>query len=51
MHSVEGACEDKQVVNGDFVEGGAEVAVVDQAAGFVDDYQGMDDPRGAFVLG
>ena len=47
MHAVESAGQDEQVVDGDFVERGAEVAVVDQAAGFVDYYEGVDDPVGA----
>ena len=41
---VKGAGKDKVVVYGELVEAVVEVAVVDEAAGFVDDYQGEDDP-------
>lgn len=36
--------EDEKVVDGDFVEGGVEVAVEDQTAGFVDDDERVDHP-------
>lgn len=43
---VEGAGQDEVVVHGEFVEAFVEVALVDEAAGFVDDDQGVDDPGG-----
>ena len=43
---VEGAGKDEVVVYGEFVEAFVEVALVDEAAGFVDDDQGVDDPGG-----
>ena len=46
MDAVEGAREDEEVVDGDGVEVGGEGAVVDEAAGFVDDDEGVDDPGG-----
>ena len=46
VDAVEGAGEDEQVVDGDGVEVGGEGAVVDEAAGFVDDDEGVDDPGG-----
>ena len=42
---MEGTCEDEVVVCGEFVEGCGKVALVDETAGFVDDYEGVDDPR------
>ena len=33
---MKGSGEDEEIVNRDFVQGAVEVAVVDQAAGFVD---------------
>lgn len=36
--------EDEIVVYGEFVEAIVEVALVDEAAGFVDDDEGVDDP-------
>lgn len=44
MHAVEGAREDKEIVGGELGEAGVEVAVVDEATGFVDDEEGEDDP-------
>lgn len=46
MDAVEGSREDEEVVDGDGVEVGGERAVVDEAAGFVDDDEGVDDPGG-----
>jgi len=50
VHAVEGAGEDEQVVGTELVEAGVEIAVVDQAAGFVDDEEGEDDPGGFLVM-
>lgn len=44
MHAVESAGEDEVVVDGEFVEAVVEVPLVDEPAGFVDDYEGVDDP-------
>lgn len=49
MDAVEGAGEDEVVVGGDLGGGGrvgvwGEVAVVDEAAGFIDDQEGVDGP-------
>ena len=38
-------CKDKIVVRGEFVQTFVEVALVDQAAGFVDYDQGIYDPK------
>ena len=46
VDAVECACEDEEVVDGDGVEVGGEGPVVDEAAGFVDDDEGVDDPGG-----
>lgn len=41
---VESSCEDEVVVDGESVEAIVEVALVDEAPGFVDDDEGVDDP-------
>ncbi len=41
---MKGACEYKVVVHRELVETVMEVAVVDEASGFVDDYEAKDDP-------
>lgn len=46
MHSVEGAGEHKVVIRGQFGQGRREVAVIDEAAGFVNDYESVYDPVG-----
>lgn len=38
--------QDQVVIYGEFVEGGIEVALEDEAAGFIDDNEGVDDPDG-----
>lgn len=43
---MESSREDEVVVDGEFVETVVEVALVDKAAGFVDDDEGVDDPGG-----
>ena len=43
MHAVKSPGEDEEVVDGDSVERVAEVAVVDQAASFVDYDEVVDD--------
>jgi len=44
VDAVEGAGEDQRVVAVELVEAGGEGAVVDEAAGFVNDEEGEDDP-------
>ena len=44
MHAVECAGEDQEVVDGGGGEEGGESAIEDEAAGFVDDDEGVDDP-------
>lgn len=44
MDAVEGAGEDEEVVGVELLEARVEVAVVDEAAGFVYDEEGEDDP-------
>lgn len=46
VDAVECSGEDEEVVDGDGVEVGGEGAVVDEATGFVDDDEGVDDPGG-----
>lgn len=43
---MESSREDEVVVYREFVEAVVEVALVDEAAGFVDDDEGIDDPAG-----
>ena len=44
VDAVEGAGEDEVIVAVEFLQAGGEGAVVDEAAGFVDDQEGEDDP-------
>ena len=44
VDAVEGAGEDEVVVAVELLQAGGEGAVVDEAAGFVDDEEGEDDP-------
>lgn len=44
MDAVKGTGEDEVVVAIELLETGCEGAVVDEAAGFVDDQEGKDDP-------
>ena len=44
MHTVEGAGEVEERVGVELLKAGVEVAVVDEAAGFVDDEEREDDP-------
>lgn len=43
---MKGPGQDQVVIYGQFVEGGIEVALEDEAAGFIDDNEGVDDPDG-----
>ena len=45
MHAVEGPGEDEVVVDGELVQAVVEVALVDEAAGFVDDDERVYDPE------
>ena len=38
--------QDQIVIYGEFVEGGVEVALKNEAASFINDYEGVDDPVG-----
>ncbi|KAB8356690.1 hypothetical protein FH972_024266 [Carpinus fangiana] len=49
VHTVESACEDQVVVAGELAETVVKGAVVDEAAGFVDDEEGVDNPRQLLV--
>ena len=44
VDAVEGAGEDEVIVAVELLQAGGEGAVVDEAAGFVDDEEGEDDP-------
>lgn len=44
MNAVECAGKDEIIVGGKLGEGRGEVTVVDETAGFVDDYEGVHDP-------
>ncbi len=48
---MESAGEDEHIIAAEPVEAGVELAVVDQAAGFVDDEKGEDDPDKSIVSG
>ena len=44
MHTVEGAGQNEIIIDREFIQAVVEVALVDKATGFVDDYEGVDDP-------